>query len=127
MLKTFTLDKRSDQILSDTAGTVTFHVTDENNVSRKIFADTHLDKNQMPQGITATNKRELPLVEGLFRLKIGETTEFDFTLFNKTFNRKLDKTKNQIAHDVVTDMQNEKEPSRMKAFLKGFKSPKETA
>ncbi len=105
MLKMFTLNNRVDQQLSDTAGTVVFHVTDENGDSRKIFADTYLDENQVPQGVTASNKRELPLVEGLFRLEIGESTTLDFTLYNKTFSRKQDKTANQIAHDEVMKMQ----------------------
>ena len=107
MLKMFTLDNRVDQQLSDTAGTVIFHVTDENGESRKIFADTYLDENQVPQGVTASNKRELPLVEGLFRLEIGESTTLDFTLYNKTFSRKQDKTANQIAYDEVLKMQEE--------------------
>ena len=107
MLKMYTLDNRVDQQLSDTAGTVIFHVTDENGESRKIFADTYLDENQVPQGVTASNKRELPLVEGLFRLEIGESTTLDFTLYNKTFSRKQDKTANQIAYDEVLKMQEE--------------------
>ena len=61
----------------------------------------------MPQGVTASNKRELPLVEGLFRMEIGEKTTIDFTLYNKTFNRDDDKTSNQIAHDEVLKMQKE--------------------
>jgi len=107
MLKTFTLDNRVEQQLSDIAGTVIFHVTDENSVSRKIFADTYLDGNQVPQGVTASNKRELPLVEGLFRMEVGETTTIDFTLYNKTFNRDKNKTVNQIAHDEVVKMKKE--------------------
>ena len=105
MLKMFTLDNRVDQQLSDTAGTVVFHVTDEAGNSRKIFADTFLDENQVPQGVTASNKRELPLVEGLFRMEIGETTTIDFTLYNKTFNRNKNKTVNQIALDEVLKAQ----------------------
>ena len=107
MLKMYTLNNRVDQQLSDTAGTVIFHVTDENGESRKIFADTYLDENQVPQVVTASNKRELPLVEGLFRLEIGESTTLDFTLYNKTFSRKQDKTANQIAYDEVLKMQEE--------------------
>jgi len=107
MLKTFTLDNRVDEQLSDTAGTVLFSVTDEHGVSRDIFADTFLDENQAPQGITASNKRELPLVEGLFRMEAGEKTTIDFTLYNDTFNREDNKTSNQIAHDEVIKMQQE--------------------
>lgn len=104
MLKTFTLDNRVDEQLSDTAGTVIFSITDEAGVAREIFADTFLDENQAPQGVTASNKRELPLVEGLFRMEVGEETTIDFTLFNNTFSRKDDKTPNQTAHDEVLKM-----------------------
>ena len=107
MLKTFTLENRVDEKLSDTSGTVIFSVTDENNVARDILAETFLDENQAPQGVTASNKRELPLVEGLFRMEIGETTEIDFTLYNETFSREDNKTSNQVAHDEVIKMQKE--------------------
>jgi hypothetical protein len=107
MLKTFTLDNRVDEQLSDTAGTVIFRITDENGIERKIFADTFLDENQAPQGVTASNKRELPLVEGLFRMEIGESTTIDFTLYNNTFNRADNKTSNQVARDEVLKMQKE--------------------
>ena len=107
MLKTYTLENRVDEKLSDTSGTVIFSVIDENNISREILADTFLDENQTPQGVTASNKRELPLVEGLFRMEIGETTTIDFTLYNDTFNRDNDKTSNQVAHDEVKKMQKE--------------------
>jgi hypothetical protein len=128
MLKTFTLNNRVDEQLSDTAGTIVFSVTDENNVERKIFADTFLDENHVPQGVTASNKRELPLVEGLFRMDIGETTSIDFTLFNKTFKRDVNKTPNQVAHDEVLKM--EKEGNSLLNSLRGkagklFKSKKE--
>ncbi len=101
MLKTFTLDNRVDEKLSDTSGTVIFSITDEHGVSRDIFAKTFLDENQIPQGVTASNKRELPLVEGLFRMEIGELTTIDFTLYNETFKRDINKTPNQIAYDEI--------------------------
>ena len=107
MLKTYTLYDRFDEQLSDTAGTVTFSVTDENSDNRNISAETFLDENHVPQGITASNKRELPLVEGLFRLEVGEKTTIDFTLYNNTFNREDNKTSNQVAHDEVMRMQRE--------------------
>jgi len=107
MLKTFTLESRVDEQLSNTSGTVIFRVTDENNITRDISADTFLDENHVPQGVTASNKRELPIVEGLFRMEIGESTTIDFTLYNKTFNREDNKTSNQIAHEEVLKMQKE--------------------
>lgn len=108
MLKTFTLDNRIDEKISDTEGTVAFFITDENGHSRKVIGDTHLDEDGVPQGVTAGNKRELPLVEALFRMDIDESTEIDFTLYNKTFNRETDKTDNQAAYDTVLEMEKEK-------------------
>jgi hypothetical protein len=108
MLKTFTLDNRIDEKLSDTEGTVIFFITDENGQSRKVFGDTFLDESGVPQGVTAGNKRELPLVEALFRMDVDESTEIDFTLFNKVFNREINKTKNQVAFDTVLEMEKEK-------------------
>jgi len=107
MLKTYTLENRIDEINTNTTGTVTFSVIDENGISRTIIADTFLDENKSPQGVTASNKRELPLVEGLFRMEVGETTTIDFTLYNDTFNRENNKTSNQVAFDEVKRMQQE--------------------
>lgn len=125
MLKTFTLENRVDEQLSETSGTVVFSVTDENNIARDILADTFLDENKVPQGVTASNKRELPLVEGLFRMEIGESTTIDFTLYNETFNREDNKTSNQVAHDEVIKMQ--KEDSLLGKIGKVFKFGKKKA
>ena len=108
MLKTYTLYDRFDEQLSDTSGTVTFSVTDENSDNRNIFANTFLDENHVPQGVTASNKRELPLVEGLFRLEVGEKTTIDFKLYNDTSNCEDNKTSNQVAYDEVMRMQKER-------------------
>lgn len=108
MLKTFTLDKRVDIQVSETEGTVTFHITDENGDSRKLSASTFLDEDKLPQGVTTEHKRELPLIEGLFRLELDESIEIEFKHYNDAYNRELDKTVNQIAYDKVLEMQKEK-------------------
>jgi len=122
MLKTFLLNNRVDKQVSDSAGTVVFSITDENGISRDITADTFLDENQIPQGVTASNKRELPLVEGLFRMEVGELTTIDFTLYNKTFKRDINKTPNQIAYDEIINSQ--KKSSLLSKIENFFKSKK---
>ncbi len=107
MLKTYTLNNRVDEQLSPSSGKVIFHVTDELGDERKIAADTFLDENKLPQGVTASNKRELPLVEGLFRMELGETTTIDFDSYNTCYDREQNKTCNQVAYDEVLKMKKE--------------------
>lgn len=101
MLKTFILNKRIEKQLSDTSGVITFYITDEAGNSREIIGDTFLDKNMQPQGISSNNKRELPLIEGLFRLDLNESIDIEFKHYNNQYNRELDKTVNQVAYDTV--------------------------
>ena len=108
MLKTFTLNERIDEKLSATEGRVSFSVTDENGYSREITGTTFLDSQGVPQGVTAENKRELPIIEALFRMKINELTEIDFTPYNNIFDRDNDKTLNQVAYEKVLEMEKEK-------------------
>ncbi len=107
MLKTFTLIKREDNLLSDKAGTVNFTIMDENSDTRVISGATFLDENKHPQGVTSENKRELPLIEGLFRLELNESIEIEFEHYNKLFDRDSDKTANQVAYDKILEMQKE--------------------
>ena len=125
MLKTFTLDKREDHQVSDVAGTVTFTITDEHGDTRVITGTTFLDENQQPQGVTSENKRELPLIEGLFRLELKETIEIEFEYYNKLFDRDMNKTANQIAYDKVLRMQKEQKLwYKLISLFKKAKSPK---
>lgn len=107
MLKQFTLDKREEELISDTQGTMSFHITDENRISRVVTGSTFL-KGKVAQGISTKNKRELPLIESLFRLEVGETIEVEFDFYNKVYSRELDKTVNQVAYDTVIEMEKEK-------------------
>jgi len=106
MLKTFTLNKRIDKQISQTTGVVTFYITDEYGDSREIVGETFLDMNMQPQGISSKNKRELPLIEGLFRLGLKETISIEFKHYNDLYNRELDKTANQVAYDTVMEFKN---------------------
>ncbi len=108
MLKTFTLINREDTTTSDTSGTVSFTISDENNDTRIIEGITFLDDNKLAQGVSSQNKRELPLIEGLFRLELNESIEIEFDHYNKLFDRDSDKTANQMAYDKVLEMKKEK-------------------
>lgn len=108
MLKQFTLDKREEEHLSETQGTMSFHITDENGISRVVTGTTFLNEDKIAQGISTENKRELPLIESLFRLDIDEVIEVEFEAYNKSYYRELDKTINQLAYDTVLEMEKEK-------------------
>ena len=86
---------------------MSFHITDENRISRVVTGSTFL-KGKVAQGISTKNKRELPLIESLFRLEVGETIEVEFDFYNKVYSRELDKTVNQVAYDTVIEMEKEK-------------------
>jgi len=108
MIKQFTLNKREEKKISDTEGTMSFFITDENGNDRVVTGTTFLNENQVAQGISSKNKRELPLIESLFRLDIGEVINVEFESFNKVYYRDLDKTVNQLAYDTVLEMEKEK-------------------
>jgi len=108
MIKQFTLNKREEKKISDTEGTMSFYITDENGNDRVVTGTTYLNENQVAQGISSKNKRELPLIESLFRLEIGEVIEVEFEPYNKVYYRDLDKTVNQLAYDTVLEMEKEK-------------------
>ncbi len=108
MIKQFTLNKREEEQLSDTQGRIKFFITDENGVDRVVTGLTFLNEDKVAQGISSKNKRELPLIESLFRLEIGEVIDVEFEAYNKVYYRDLDKTVNQLAYDTVLEMEKEK-------------------
>ncbi|HIP80808.1 MAG TPA: hypothetical protein EYH16_00145 [Leucothrix mucor] len=128
MIKTFSLDKIEETQLSDKKGTMIFHLTDESGESRKVTGLTFLDENKVAKGITSVNKRELPLIQNLFEMELKETIDLEFKYFNDLYDRKLDKTVNQIAYETVLEMQKEEKLMyRIAHFFKKFTSSKEQA
>lgn len=126
MLKTFTLDNRVEKQSSKTQGTIDFHITDELNSSRVITGISFLNQAKVAQGISSENIRELPLLEGLFRLKVGSSIEIEFDFYNANFDRDSNKTVNQIAYDTIQEMEKEKKQGvlyRIGKKLKGKKRP----
>lgn len=107
MIKTFSLDKIEETQLSDKKGTMVFHLTDENGDSRQVIGLTFLDANKIARGIASVNKRELPLIQNLFEMELKETIDLEFKYFNDLYDRKADKTVNQIASETVLEMQKE--------------------
>ena len=108
MIKQFTLNKREEEHITNTQGTMSFFITDENGNDRIVTGSTFLNKENIAQGISSENKRELPLIESLFRLEIGEIIDVEFESYNKVYYRDLDKTVNQLAYDTVLEMEKEK-------------------
>ncbi len=118
MLKTYTLLNKDHIVNSDKHGTMTFQIRDENGDERPVAGETFLGEDKLPKGISSANKRELPLIEDLLHLDIGETIEIEFDAYNNVYNRELDKTINQIAYDKVIKMQQERKLFyRLKTFL----------
>ena len=123
MLKTFTLVRREEEKIKGNQGTISFTVSDENNDTRIVTGITFLDKNGIAQGVSSENKRELPLIEGLFRLELNESIEIEFEFYNEVFDRETNKTANQIAYEAIKQM--EKEKSLIYRITKFFKANSE--
>lgn len=121
MLKTFTLDNKEEEQVTMTQGVMVFHITDENGDSRTVSGSTFLNADRVAQGISSENKRELPLIEGLFRLELGESIEIEFEYYNEDYDRETNKTINQVALDTVMEMEKEKKVFyRITNFFKGY-------
>lgn len=107
MLKKFMLEKVEEEQLSDTTGTITFHLVDENGDCRTVKGTTFLGENNKAQGVTSESIRELPLIESLFSNRDKKIVEVEFEHFNKVYNRETDQTINQVAYEAVLKMQDE--------------------
>ena len=107
MLKKFMLEKVDEEQLTETTGTITFHLVDENGDHRTVKGTTFLDGNQKAQGISTDSIRELPLIESLFSNRHKKIVEVEFDHFNKVYDRETDQTINQLAYKAVLEMQNE--------------------
>lgn len=122
MIKTFLLDKIEETQLSDKKGTMVFHLTDESGDSRQVTGVTFLDENQIAKGIASVNKRELPLIQNLFEMELNESIDLEFKYYNDLYDRKIDKTVNQIAYETALEMQKEEKLLyRISYFFKKFK------
>lgn len=116
MLKTFTLNKIKEEILSETEGKMTFHLADENGVSRTVWGTTLLDHNGQPISISANKKREHPLLQCLFNSQPNETIEIEFTQYNDIFERNDNKATTPTVEDLMKEMQSK--PMRVDSLVK---------
>lgn len=108
MLKQFMIEKIDQEQLTETTGTIVFHIVDENGDCRKVSGRTFLDENQEAKGITAESIRELPLIESLFSHRDKKIVEVEFDHFNKVYDRETNKTINTLAYEVVMKMKKKK-------------------
>ena len=104
MLKKFMIAKVDQEQLTETTGSIVFHLIDEEGYCRKVEGSTFLDENKKAQGVSTKLVRELPLIENLFSNRHNKHVEVEFDHFNKVFDRKSGKTVNQIAYDTVMQM-----------------------
>ncbi|MEH6457129.1 MAG: hypothetical protein V7749_12435 [Cocleimonas sp.] len=112
MLKKFMIESIDHTQVSDTTGTIIFHLVDENGDYRNVRGSTFLNEDNEPQGITAESIRELPLIENLFSNRHKKIIEVEFDHFNKAYDRDTDQTINKVAYDTVMKIQGEKKFSR---------------
>ena len=114
MLKTFTLNKIKEEVLSESEGKMTFELTDENGDTRTVWGMTTLDENDIPVSISAVKTREHPLIQCLFKSQPNETIKIEFTQYNNIFERKDDE-KTPTIEELLEEMK--KKPLRMGELL----------
>jgi len=107
MLKKFMIEKIDQEQLTETTGTIVFHLVDENGDCRSVRGSTYLDENKKAQGISSDSIRELPLIESLFSNRDKKFIEVEFDHFNQVYDRETDTTINQKAYEAVVQMQKE--------------------
>lgn len=107
MLKTFIIEKIAEEQLTETTGSITFHIVDEHGNCRKVRGSTFLDEKKRAQGISSESIRELPLIESLFSNRDNNIVKVEFAHFNKVYDRDTNKTINQLAYQEVIKMNEE--------------------
>lgn len=112
MLKKYMIEKIDQEPLTETTGTIVFHLVDENGDCRSVRAATYLDENKQPQGVSSSSIRELPLIENLFSNRHKKIVEIEFDHFNKVYDRETDSTINQKAYEAILEMQEKQSLSK---------------
>ncbi|EIJ33986.1 hypothetical protein [Thiothrix nivea] len=85
MIKTFTLNAIDHDQDTPEQGSITWHITDENNRKRAVSAVTELSRQGFIKTVKPHNDREMPLVELLSFYVEGESFKIDFSMFNETY------------------------------------------
>ncbi|HMT93784.1 hypothetical protein [uncultured Thiothrix sp.] len=84
MIKTFLVHAAKTTQVAPRKGLITWLVTDENRVPRKVMGLTELDESGLVKTVKPVYSRETPLVEALTTLVRGDLVTIDFRPFNLT-------------------------------------------
>lgn len=119
MLKKFLIEKIDHKKLTDTIGSICFHLLDDNGEQRIVRASTAINENNEPQSISSDSIRELPLIETLFDNRHKKGIEIEFDHFNAIYDRDSNQKINPIAYKAVMKMNNKKGlTARISSFFK---------
>lgn len=83
MKKTFTVHGLQHKEVSPGKGAITWLISDEKGVPRKITGVTDIDNEGVIETIAPVYKRETPLVNRLYAAEKGDVFDIDFTEFNR--------------------------------------------
>ncbi|PIE01560.1 MAG: hypothetical protein CSA79_00470 [Thiothrix nivea] len=98
MKKTFTVHSFYHKEVSPGKGSVTWLLSDEQGVPRKVSGVTDIDEEGVIAAIHPVYQRETPLVERLYAAEKGDRFTIDFTAFNQREGYKP----RQVYHDMQT-------------------------
>jgi hypothetical protein len=84
MIKTFLVHAVKATEVSPGKGLITWLVTDENRIPRKVMGITETDERGVVKAVKPVYSRETPLVEALTPLVRGDMITIDFRPFNLT-------------------------------------------
>lgn len=83
MIKTFTVHAVNRKVISPGKGSVTWQLSDEKGLPRKISGIADMDAKGIIHEVQAVYSREKPLVAALMHRVEGETFTIDFSEFNR--------------------------------------------
>ncbi len=83
MKKTFTVHSFYHKEVSPGKGSITWLLSDEQGMPRKVNGVTDIDEEGVIEAIHSVYKRETPLVERLYAAEKGDRFTIDFTEFNQ--------------------------------------------
>jgi len=97
MHKEFRIKKIEQEQLTDTTGSIVFHIVDENGYERTVNGSTFLNADNEAQAVSTESIRELPLIENLFSNRHKERIEVEFENFNRYEAVKKMQEENKLA------------------------------
>jgi len=103
MIKKFLIEKIDHKQLTETNGSISFHLTDDNGEERIVQASTTIENNE-PQSIFSESMRELPLIETLFQNRDKKEIEIEFDHFNALYDRNSNQKISPLAYKTAMNM-----------------------